>query len=795
MSVVVVVVGTLRRTPISPLRNPCLDSSSPQSSYPWCNHTLPIDERVADMLARMTLDEKIANLDTEAPEIKSLGLNGYNWWSEATHGISHVNFTETTPSATNFAFPITTAMSFNRSLWRATGAAISREARAFMNVGRAYSTYWAPVINLAREPRWGRNLESAGEDPLLSGEYAVAFVRGFERLDVEPRYLAASACCKHYVANSMEDSKVAGTHHTRYSADPNITDQDLVDSYLKPFQACVEKGRVSSLMCSYNAVNGVPTCANAWLLQTVARQSWGFDGYITSDCDAVANVVAPHHYAKTAEEAVAVTLRAGMDIDCSYFVGQHGMSAYKQGLIDDALIDARLAHLFKVRFRLQHFDPPGPLQDISIEEVCSESHASTAAEGLVQSAAMYKNDGGALPMNAAALRSVAVIGPNAKLAKAMAGYYGPAAACGGRFPAVYDAISSFLPHANVTHAPGVPDVLSANTSMVPTAAALAASTDVAVLVLGTDLTVAMENRDAVNLTFSAGQLALVEAVADAAAKPVIVLTLTAVPLDLTPLLSNKKVGAILHLGQPSIQTMGVGDLLFGRRSPAGRAIQTVYPASYQHQISIFDFNMRPGPSRWPRPDSPGPCNDPYVTPVLPSANCTLGTNPGRTYRFFTGRPVVPFGFGLSYTKWSYKLDASPETVDLSSLRQLLARSRERGATSFPRLEEDVGAAAFAVNVTNEGGVDADDVVLGFITPPGSGEHGLPLKTLFGFERVHVKAGQSVTVILYPPLTEFAPVTASGQRVALPGRYRVSFGVVEAAKHGMGYVSCDVMAYG
>ena len=178
-------------------------------------------------------------------------------------------------------------------------------------------------------------------------------------------------------------------------------------------------------MCSYNAVNGVPTCANAWLLQTVARQSWGFDGYITSDCDAVANVVAPHHYAKTAEEAVAVTLRAGMDIDCSYFVGQHGMSAYKQGLIDDALIDARLAHLFKVRFRLQHFDPPGPLQDISIEEVCSESHASTAAEGLVQSAAMYKNDGGALPMNAAALRSVAVIGPNAKLAKAMAGYYGP----------------------------------------------------------------------------------------------------------------------------------------------------------------------------------------------------------------------------------------------------------------------------------------------------------------------------------------------------------------------------------
>ena len=150
--------------------------------------------------------------------------------------MSHVNFSGTTPEATNFAFPITTVASFNRSLWRATGTAIATEARAFMNAGHAYSSYWAPVINLAREPRWGRNLESAGEDPLLSGEYAASFVGGFERLQSEPRYLAASACCKHYAANSMEDSRVAGVHHTRYSADPQISEQDLVDSYLPPFQ-------------------------------------------------------------------------------------------------------------------------------------------------------------------------------------------------------------------------------------------------------------------------------------------------------------------------------------------------------------------------------------------------------------------------------------------------------------------------------------------------------------------------------------------------------------------------------
>lgn len=187
-----------------PLNNPCLDAASKFAAQPWCDPTLPIDERVADMVSRMNITEKIANMDTEAPAIESLGLNAYNWWSEATHGVSHVNNSGSTPGSTNFAFPITTSASFNRSLWRATGAAISREARAFMNAGHAYSTYWAPVVNLAREPRWGRNLESAGECPYVSGEYATAFVDGFERLEEEPRYLAASACCKHYAANSME---------------------------------------------------------------------------------------------------------------------------------------------------------------------------------------------------------------------------------------------------------------------------------------------------------------------------------------------------------------------------------------------------------------------------------------------------------------------------------------------------------------------------------------------------------------------------------------------------------------
>ena len=170
-----------------------------------------------------------------------------------------------------------------------------------------------------------------------------------------------------------------------------------------------------------------------------------------------------------------------------------------------------------------------------------------------------------------------------------------------------DSIKQYMPGKGaVVNTSGVPTVLSNNMTGIPAAAAMAKEADVTVLVLGTDIGVACENRDAVNISFSDGQLALVAAVADASAKPVVVVTLTAVPLDLTPLLNNPKVGAILHAGQPSIQTLGISDLLFGVKSPAGRAVQMVYPASYQHQISPFDFNMRPGPSKWPRPDSPGP---------------------------------------------------------------------------------------------------------------------------------------------------------------------------------------------
>jgi pre-mRNA-splicing factor SYF2/beta-D-xylosidase 4 len=719
----------------------------------------------------MTLAEKIGNLNTNAPEIKSLGLNAYNWWSESSSGVD-----APTPT-TKFAFPITTGMSFNRTLWKLTGRQIGHEARALMNVGKGLSTFWAPVVNLAREPRWGRNIEVPSEDPYQSGEYAEAFVTGMEQAPEDPFHIQASACCKHYAANSMEHSTECGVTHTRHDYDAIISQQDLVDSYLLPFQACVEKGRVSGLMCSYNAINGKPSCANDWLLQTAARDEWGFDGYVTSDCDADADVYNKHHYTKTAEETVAAVLNAGTDVDCTSFVGTHAKSALDQKLIDEALIDTRLKVLFKVRMRLGHFDPVGPLQSISTDDVCSTYSQELAANGPVQSAALLKNKGAALPLSPAT-GTIAIIGPNANLSKSDCSYYGPKTPCGGNYWTVIDSVKKYAPNANVVSIAGVPTVSSSDTSGIPAAVALAKTADVVILAVGTDLSWAHEEHDATSIAFTDAQSQLMAQVA-AVAKKTVVLTYTATPLDISDILANDQVGAIMHVGQPSTTILGIGELLFGETSPAGRTVQTIYPKTYTDQISIFDFNMRPGPSVFPRPDCSG----------------KNGTNPGRTHRFYVDKPVVPFGFGLSYTTFAYDVSSDQQgPLSLDPVRTLLAATKEAGRT-FPSSETLTSAAPlvnYYVNVTNTGTMDADHVVLGFAAPPGAGVDGVPLQTLFGFERVHVKAGETVTVNIYPSLTDFTNTMLDGTKEPAVGEWTFRFGVKEAGDHGQGFHEAKLM---
>lgn len=443
--------------------------------------------------------------------------------------------------------------------------------------------------------------------------------------------------------------------------------------------------------------------------------------------------------------------------------------------------------------RLGHFDPPGPMQQLPLKDVCADETQAVASEGTAQSATLLKNVGGTLPL--APSQTVAVIGPNAMLSRGDASYYGPGDVCDGKFWTLVDAVAGHAT-SKPLYAAGVPSILSNDTSKIAAAAALGATADAVVVAIGTDLSWAHEEHDADpvhGITLTPAQAALVEQVAKAAKAPITVTMLTATPLDISAILANPKVGAVLHLGQPAVAIRGAGDVLYGIRSPAGRTIQTVYPSAYATQVSIYDFNMRPGPSAFPAPG----CTQ------RPASVCPNGTNPGRTYKFYTGKAIVPFGFGLSYTKFSYTLVRVPSGVtSLAPLRRALAADAgrsflQRGAANAAGGEEKVGEekagasaplVTYVVNVTNAGSMAADDVVLGFLTPPNAGKGGTPLKSLFGFERVHVLPGQTVSVFLYPRLADFAQVATDGERVVHAGEYVASFGVREAAAHGMGFAS-------
>ncbi|KAL5058248.1 hypothetical protein RYX36_029852 [Vicia faba] len=293
-------------------------------SYSFCNLNLPIIERAKDIVSKLTLDEKLSQLVNTTPSIPRLGIPSYQWWSEALHGVANagkgirLNGNVSIKAATSFPQVILTAASFDPKLWYQISKVIGTEARGVYNAGQAEGmTFWAPNINIFRDPRWERGQETAGEDPLVNLKYAVSYVRGlqgdsFEGGELVGDRLQASACCKHFTAYDLDHWNGLD----RFDFDANVTLQDLTDTYQPPFHSCIQQGRSSGIMCAYNRVNGVPNCADFNLLTKTARQKWNFNGYITSDCAAVAIIHDRQGYAKTPEDAVADTLKAGMDVEC-----------------------------------------------------------------------------------------------------------------------------------------------------------------------------------------------------------------------------------------------------------------------------------------------------------------------------------------------------------------------------------------------------------------------------------------------------------------------------------------------
>src|SRR5829696_5383392 len=390
--------------------------SKPDSGAPYLNPELGLDQRVDDLISRLTLEEKVSQMMNAAPAIPRVGIPQYDWWNEALHGVAFSGV------ATVFPQAIGLGATFDPPLVNRVATVISDEARAKYheaqrhgNHDRFYGlTFWSPNINIFRDPRWGRGQETYGEDPYLTSRLGVAFVRGMQGAD--PRYLKTVATPKHYAVHSGPESQ-------RHTFDARPPERDLEDTYLPAFRAAVVEGRAGSVMCAYNRLNGEPLCASPRMLKEVLRDGWGFGGYVVSDCDAVADIYKKHNFRKTEEEGVATAVRAGTDLTCGYEY-RALPAAVKQGLITEAEIDTAVKRLFEARFRLGLFDPPGsnPYARLPLEVNDSAANRALAARAARESIVLLKNERSALPLGKK-IKSVAVIGPNADSLEVLLGNY------------------------------------------------------------------------------------------------------------------------------------------------------------------------------------------------------------------------------------------------------------------------------------------------------------------------------------------------------------------------------------
>ena len=433
-------------------RTAAAQQSDAGSNAPYLNPALPTDQRVNDLISRMTIEEKCSQLVEPSRAIPRLKVPGYDWWSEALHGVANNGI------ATVFPEPIGLAATFDPDLIHKMAVVISTEARVKYNEdlkdGNSQIfqglTFWSPNINIFRDPRWGRGQETYGEDPYLTAHMGMAFVTGMQGDDA--KYLRVVSTPKHFAVHS-------GPESTRHTVDVKVSKHDEEDTYLPAFRSTVVDAESQSVMCVYNSVNGQPGCANDFLLKETLRGAWNFQGYVVSDCDAIADIERGHHYVKTVAEAAAVSLRAGVDNDCADFIAkktdtsdyQRYLDAVKQGLITEKDVDVTLRRLFTARMKLGLFDPPSMVKyaQISDSELDSAPHRDLAHQAARESIVLLKNDG-TLPLSAS-VQSIAVVGPLADQIRVLEGNYNGTPS---HATTALDGITKAFPNAKVTFSPG-----------------------------------------------------------------------------------------------------------------------------------------------------------------------------------------------------------------------------------------------------------------------------------------------------------------------------------------------------
>ncbi len=667
-------------------------------------------KRAAELVAQMTLEEKVSQTLNWAPGIERLGIKKYNWWNEALHGVARAGV------ATVFPQAIGLAATFDEDFMEEVADAISTEGRAKFNMEQASDdndiykglTFWSPNVNIFRDPRWGRGHETFGEDPYLTSRMGVRFIQGLQGHD--EKYLKAAACAKHFAVHS-------GPEDIRHSFDAVVSKQDLRETYLPAFKACVQEGKVEAVMGAYNRTNGAPCCGNRELLQEILREEWGFEGHVVSDCWAIRDFHEGHMVTKTPVESVSMAMNNGCDLNCGNLF-HYLKQAVEEGRVSEKRLDEALVSLFTTRIKLGVFDKleDNKFNDIPYSVVDSVPMRELNRRAAEKCVVLLKNENNLLPLDKSKLKTVGVIGPNANNRRALIGNYEGTAS---RYWTVLEGLQDYLGddvrvmtsegchlcHDKVQGLGEVNDRLSE-------VRGVCAESDVVIACMGLDSSLEGEegdegnefaSGDKLNLNLPGLQQQILEEIYGCG-KPVVLVLLSGSALAVN--WAEEYIPAIIQGWYPGAQGgRAIADILFGEKNPEGRLPVTFY-RSLDGLPTFTDYSMK-----------------------------------GRTYRYMQTEALYPFGYGLSYTEFVYS--------DVKTDKEIL----------------DKEGITVTATVKNTGKMDGAETVQVYIKV---NQDNTPNAQLKGFKKVFLKAGESRTITLKLPMEAFALFDEGGVLRLLEG---------------------------
>ncbi len=693
-------------------------SASAQSiRFPYQDTTLCIDKRVDDLIARMTLEEKVSQMEHESPAIERLGISAYNWWNEALHGVAR-----TSEKVTSFPQAIGMAASFDTEVFRRVADATSSEGRAIFNddikKGLAHIryrglTYWTPNVNIFRDPRWGRGQETYGEDPYLTATMGLAMVRGLEGND--PKFLKAVACAKHFAVHS-------GPEHNRHSFNATASTYDLWDTYLPAFKELVTVGNVHGMMCAYNRFEGQPCCGNDELMMDILRNQWRFDGYVTSDCWGINDFTQYHKTHPDVPTAVADAVLTGTDLECGGSYGQL-ITAVEKGLLEERHINQSVRRLFEIRFKLGMFDPleNNPYGNIGLDVIECNAHKQLALEISRKSMVLLENKKNTLPLSNKVKR-ILVVGPNADNENVMlSNYFGTPS----NIVSALEGIKGEFQNAEINYIKGVDhvsmlkgktnfdDVVSAarKANIVIFVGGISADYEGEAGDAGADGFGGFASGDRTTINLPEVQTNCMKAI-KSTKRPLIFVNMSGSAMTMNWETENADAIIQAWYGGQAGGT-AIAEVISGRYNPAGRMPVTVYKsdADLPH---FEDYSMR-----------------------------------NRTYRYFKGDVSYTFGYGLSYTKFEYQNIKAVNTVNTG---------------------ENIIVTA---EVSNKGELDGDEVVQLYITHPY--KRNAPIRALKGFKRVNIKVGETKLIEFTLRPQELALTDQKGNLIESAGSVGIHIG--------------------